>query len=320
MSGPARSRGAGRRPNILLITGDQQRGDCFGFEGRKVMTPHLDRLAAEGTRFAACICPSVVCQPVRASILTGLLPLTYGVHDNGIDLDPAVGECGFAGSLAAAGYATAFIGKANFSTYHTFRPTGTPECVASSAAFGPDWFGPYMGFSHVELMLVGHNWFPPEVPPRGQHFECWFHADGRGAEKLAAYRTGMRDMKGAAQCWHSGLPVAWHNTTWTADRAIGWLRDRRPDADEPFCLWVSFPDPHHPFDCRRPGRFCTTRRRWTCRPTARATWSGAPGGTAPCWKASRSARPTRSRPARPIAGSRRRPTSSCARSSRTPTV
>ena len=126
-----------RRPNILLITSDQQRGDCFGFEGRKISTPHLDELARDGTRFSACITPNAVCQPARASILTGQLPLTHGAHDNGIDLDERIGESGFAGALAAAGYATAFIGKAHFSTYHTFEPTGRPECVVSSAGFGP---------------------------------------------------------------------------------------------------------------------------------------------------------------------------------------
>ena len=239
------------RPNFLLISADQQRGDCLGVEGRRIRTPHLDRLAAQGTRFTAAITPCVVCQPARASILTGLLPRTHGVHDNGIDLDPATGERGFAGTLAAAGYDTAFFGKAHFSTYHTFEATGAPESLISSADYGPDWYGPYMGFAHVEIMVVGHNWFPPERPPKGQHYERWFHADGRGAEKLQAYRRNMGDTKGAAQTWHSGLPVAWHNSTWTADRAIEWLK--RPErAAGPFCTWVSFPDPHHPFDCPEP--------------------------------------------------------------------
>ena len=35
-----------KRPNILFITSDQQRGDCYGFAGRNVKTPHLDRLRA----------------------------------------------------------------------------------------------------------------------------------------------------------------------------------------------------------------------------------------------------------------------------------
>ena len=59
------------RPNILFITADQHRADCLGIEGRKIKTPHLDQLAAEGTRFANAITPCVICQPARASILTG---------------------------------------------------------------------------------------------------------------------------------------------------------------------------------------------------------------------------------------------------------
>lgn len=239
------------RPNILLITSDQHRGDCYGFEGRGVRTPHLDRLAAQGTRFSACVTPSPVCQPARASILTGQLPRTHGVHDNGIDLDPAVGGRGFAGTLAAAGYDTAFFGKAHFSTYTTFAPTGTPECLASSASYGDDWFGPYMGFDHAEMMLIGHNWFLPEKPPRGLHYERWYHARGQGDERNRLYLLGRGDTHGAAQTWHSQLPVAWHNSTWTADRAIAWL-GRRERHDAPFCAWISFPDPHHPFDCPEP--------------------------------------------------------------------
>ena len=37
---------APRRPNILLITSDQHRGDSYGFENPVIYTPHLDRLAA----------------------------------------------------------------------------------------------------------------------------------------------------------------------------------------------------------------------------------------------------------------------------------
>jgi len=253
-------------PNILLITADQQRADCLGVEGRRIKTPHLDQLARDGARFTQCITPTVVCQPARASILTGQLARTHGVHDNGIDLEPAIGERGFAAMLSRAGYATAFFGKAHFATYHTYQPTGTPECLKSSANYGADWFGPYMGFAHVEMMLVGHNWFPPQPPPHGQHYERWFYADGRGDAKMRLYRAEAGDAgetKGAAQTWHSRLPVAWHNTTWTAERAMAWLRrharrsrspskSRSPASAQPFCAWVSFPDPHHPFDCPEP--------------------------------------------------------------------
>ena len=122
-----------KKTNILFITSDQQRGDCYGFEGRRVKTPHLNEMAQRGTRFQACITPNLVCQPSRASILTGLLPRTHGVSDNGIDLPTAVGERGFAGTLSHAGYQTALIGKAHLSSAQTFAPTGTPECHESTA-------------------------------------------------------------------------------------------------------------------------------------------------------------------------------------------
>lgn len=239
-----------RKPNFLILCADQQRADCIGIEGRNVRTPHLDRLAAGGTRFSSAITSNVVCQPTRASILTGQLCRTHGVHDNGIDLDPALGEQGFAGTLGRGGYDTAFIGKAHFSTYHTFEPTGSPECLRSSANYDDSWCGPYMGFKHVELVLVGHNWFLPEKPPQGQHYERWFYAGGDGDERNRLYAQNARDTQGAAQTWHSQLPVAWHNSTWIGDRTTDWLK--RVDRDKPFCAWVSFPDPHHPFDCPEP--------------------------------------------------------------------
>ncbi|HYC49278.1 MAG TPA: sulfatase-like hydrolase/transferase [Burkholderiales bacterium] len=239
------------QPNILLITSDQQRADCVGYENAHIRTPHVDRLAREGTRFSACITPNLVCQPARAAMLTGLLPLTNGVCDNGVDLDPEVGEAGFAGTLARAGYRTAFIGKAHFSSKFTFEPTGTPECYKSQSKFGPAWFGPYMGFQHVELAALGQmqRGRPMERPPVG-HYERWLVSRGTDEEALALWAQRLRPDTGAAQTWYSGLPVAWHSSTWVADRTIRWL-DRR-STDAPFCAWVSFPDPHHPFDCPAP--------------------------------------------------------------------
>jgi len=240
------------RPNILLITSDQQRADCVGCENRHLRTPHLDQLAREGTRFSANITPNLVCQPSRASILTGLLPLTHGVWDNGVDLDPRVGERGFAGTLARAGYRTAFLGKAHFATKSTFAPTGTPECNKSQARYGPTWCGPYMGFQHVELCVLGHmhRTRPLERPPAG-HYERWLVSRGANEEALALWAQETCPGGGAAQTWSSALPVAWHSSTWVADRAIHWITESRV-TDGPFCAWVSFPDPHHAFDCPEP--------------------------------------------------------------------
>ena len=243
----------GKRPNILLITSDQQRGDCFGFEGRAVKTPHLDQLAREGTRFSTCITPSVFCQPARASMLTGLLPYTHGVADNGINLDPEIGEAGFAGTLAQAGYDTGFFGKAHFSTKTTFAPTDSPECNSGSQSYAEDWCGPYMGFQHVELIVHGHlnKARDNKRPPIGQHYERFFFSRGtREGEALDLWATELPPHTGAAQTWHSGLPVQWHSSTWIGDRSIDWLGKR--DASKPFCAWISFPDPHHAFDCPEP--------------------------------------------------------------------
>lgn len=242
----------GNRPNILLITSDQQRADCNGFENPNIRTPHIDRLAREGTRFSANITPNLVCQPSRASILTGLLPLTHGVWDNGVDLDPQVGAQGFAGTLSRAGYQTAFLGKAHFATKATFAPTGTPECNKSQAKYGPDWHGPYMGFEHVELAVLGHmhRTRPLDRPPMG-HYERWLVSRGENEEGLKLWAAETRPGAGAAQTWRSALPVAWHTSTWVADRTVAWLADGRK-RDQPFCIWASFPDPHHPFDCPEP--------------------------------------------------------------------
>ena len=244
------------RPNILLVTSDQHRADCFGFEGRRVHTPHLDGLARQGTRFSACITPNVVCMPARASLLTGLLPLSHGTADNGIDLDEDVAERGFGGALGRAGYATAFIGKAHFSSNHSAQATGRCENVPSSHRFADDWCGPYMGFEHVELVQLGHNYWLPERPPGGMHYERWYHRDGLGDLKDYLYQQRLAPPTSAAQTHNSALPTVWHNSTWVGDRGVAYLqaqaRSQTAGVAKPFCAWLSFADPHHPFDAPAP--------------------------------------------------------------------
>lgn len=238
------------RPNILFITSDQHRGDCFGFEGRQVKTPHIDRLAREGTRFANCITPNPICQPARASILTGILPCTHGVSDNGIDLDPELGEKGFGRTLASSGYRSGFVGKTHFSTHHTFQPTGTPEDRFTIPGLTEDWLGPYMGFDHMETMILGHYaQARPSPPPDVLHYERWLYADGRGPEKIDLWETRMPPESGIAQTWNSALPACWHHSTWVGNQTVRFLENNR---DNNFVLWTSFPDPHTPFDCPEP--------------------------------------------------------------------
>ena len=71
------------RPNILLILCDDHRYDALGFMGHPFLeTPHMDRLAREGTHFENAFVTTSLCSPSRASILTGLYAHNHGVIDN----------------------------------------------------------------------------------------------------------------------------------------------------------------------------------------------------------------------------------------------
>ncbi len=71
--------GSGSRPNLLIIVADQLRADAVGAFGSPVAsTPHLDTLAARGTRFTNAFVQHTVCSPSRASFLTGWYPHTRG--------------------------------------------------------------------------------------------------------------------------------------------------------------------------------------------------------------------------------------------------
>lgn len=63
------------RPNVLLILADDLRVDPAA------LTPNLDRLAARGRSFERAYCQQAVCNPSRASMMTGLRPDRLGVHD-----------------------------------------------------------------------------------------------------------------------------------------------------------------------------------------------------------------------------------------------
>jgi arylsulfatase A-like enzyme len=65
------------RPNVLLITTDQQRFDTIAALGYDhVETPNLDRLVEEGVSFTDCHITAPSCAPARASLFTGYYPHT----------------------------------------------------------------------------------------------------------------------------------------------------------------------------------------------------------------------------------------------------
>ncbi len=70
------------KPNIVFILADDHGQWALGAYGNdEVISPNLDKLAEDGTRFDNFFCTSPVCSPARASILTGKMPSQHGVHD-----------------------------------------------------------------------------------------------------------------------------------------------------------------------------------------------------------------------------------------------
>lgn len=99
-----------KKPNILFLFSDQQRWDTLGCYGQPLdVTPNLDRMAAQGVRFANAFTCQPVCGPARASLQTGRYAEEIGCFTNGRRL-PA-GEKTIAHHLAAAGYDVGYIGK-----------------------------------------------------------------------------------------------------------------------------------------------------------------------------------------------------------------
>ena len=182
-------------------------------------------------------------------MLTGVLPFTHGVLDNGHDLPAATGEAGFAGQFSNGGYRTGFIGKGHFASYNPFEPTNSPECIQNSGSYDARWQGPYMGFEHVELMVVAHALKNTPDAPLGQHYERFLQQGGNLSRLKELYLRALPPQSSAWNTWNSALPPAWHHSSWVADRAIAFLQAQ---AEQPFCLWASFPDPHFPFDCPEP--------------------------------------------------------------------
>src|SRR6056297_3126255 len=99
-----------RRPNVLWLFSDQHRFDAMSCAGDpNVETPHLDRLAGEGTRFANAYSTCPLCAPFRATLYTGQYIHTHGVISLFRPLLPVHPE--LPGTLRVHGYHTSHMGK-----------------------------------------------------------------------------------------------------------------------------------------------------------------------------------------------------------------
>ncbi|NLS79341.1 MAG: sulfatase-like hydrolase/transferase [Chloroflexi bacterium] len=124
-----------KRPNILIIQTDQQRWDAVGANGNEeVITPNLDRLAAQGATFLHHYVQNPVCMPSRASFLLGQYPSTVGSLKNGSPVPedaitlPRI--------LRNYGYVSGNVGKIHF----------LPHANRDHRQIHPDY-----GFDHMEI-------------------------------------------------------------------------------------------------------------------------------------------------------------------------
>lgn len=157
----ARAADAARPPNVVLILADDLGASDLGCCGSKFhRTPHLDKLAADGVRFAQAYAACPVCSPTRAALMTGKYPARLQITDwlPGRPDNPAqklrrpmlrqhlpLAEVTLAEALKSAGYATASIGKWHLGG-EGFGPTqqGFDLNVAGDSAGSPmSYFAPY---------------------------------------------------------------------------------------------------------------------------------------------------------------------------------
>ena len=109
---PKRAANAEGQYNVLFIIVDDLRPllGCYGYP--EMHTPNIDRLAQRGTLFNRAYCQYPVCNPSRASILTGLRPETNGVQDNYTHFRETVPDAvTFPQHFKAHGYHTRGVGK-----------------------------------------------------------------------------------------------------------------------------------------------------------------------------------------------------------------
>jgi choline-sulfatase len=199
-----------RRPNLLLIMVDQLAAGWLPAYGHPVVqAPNLTRLARDGVVFESAYCPSPLCLPSRAGMLTGKLPSRMGVYDNASEL-PASSPT-VAHHLRLHGYATSLAGKMHFvgpDQLHGFEERLTTDVYPADLIWTPDWRRP-----------VGER-----LP--------WYHT------MESVMRPGVCEAS-------MQLDYDAEVTFYARRRIFDFARDGRRD---PFFLVASFSHPHDPWE------------------------------------------------------------------------
>lgn len=158
---------AADKPNIIFILSDDIAQGDLGCYGQKLIkTPHLDRMAAEGTRYLQAYCGTSVCAPSRSSLMTGLHSGHCPIRANR-EIQPEgqkplpEGTITVAKILHDAGYATACCGKWGMGMFDT---PGSPLKMGFDHFFGYNcqrhahsYFPTYLWQDDLRLNLPGNT-------------------------------------------------------------------------------------------------------------------------------------------------------------------
>jgi len=215
------------RPNVLFIAVDDLRPELGCYGSRAIKSPNIDRLAASGVTFTRAYCQQAVCNPSRASLLTGLRPDSLRVWDLTTHFRTTRPEVAtLPQCFARQGYHTAAIGK----IYHHNLPDP------------PSW-------SEPKLDVPGYPFYPgvvyrdPATVERLARRRGELLAEGYTEDYL--YRLGHRHLKsGATEC--ADVPDGAYFDGAQTDVAVAKLRELR-DRGEPFFFGVGYHRPHLPF-------------------------------------------------------------------------
>ena len=208
------------KPNVLILFSDQHNAATLGCEGHPdVRTPHLDSLAATGTRFARAYCQDGICLPSRCSMLSGLYPGTLGCLTNS-DRPPALDEVvPVQEAFRRNGYATAAFGKRH---------------LAGACDAGWDVAASHLYNESPEDNYV--TWI--EQRGLGAAFaRDWAAEFGRGP---AGGRHAETEIPFAVMATReSRLPEDATMEAFSKQRTVAYLRERAADGN-PFFCWTSF--------------------------------------------------------------------------------
>lgn len=235
--------------NVIVFFADQMRSDALGCHGNaQVRTPHIDWIARTGADLRRHTTPNQICSPSRGSFFSGLYPRHHRMYRNGVALPENLQLMSH--HLQRAGFRTHGVGKFHFQPILAPADRRMPESLAFwQDAQSAQWRGPFYGFDTVDMVIGECN----EVT-HGGHYAAWLKQ--HHPDVVPLYQPAHALEPPAAdlwEVWKSAVPKGLHYCTWIAERAASFITAAAAEPD-PFFLFVSFPDPHHPFS--PPAPYC----------------------------------------------------------------